>query len=301
MTGHQKNRRGNPSRAVGYLRASKDEQKLTAEAQRAAIEGWAAREGVQVVSWHVDQGVCSVTPIDQRPGLGTALAALREQGAGVLVVAKRDRIARDVMLAVTVERAVAAVGAAVVSAAGEGNGATPADEFMRTVIDGAAQYERALIRARTKAALAVKKARGESTGNARYGFRVGEDGRSLVADPHEQAVVLELRRLRASGVSYRGIRNEATARGRVGRTGRPFTLQAIFAMVATTRQGSRAPCAPACLPTGAFMAPASFVVDSPGELPDTADESDCGMPEFKIEGVEKDLRREDLRSEAMQT
>jgi DNA invertase Pin-like site-specific DNA recombinase len=216
------------------MRASKDEQKLTAEAQRSAIEGWAAREGIEVVSWHADQGVCSVTPIEQRPALGAALASLREQNAGVLVVAKRDRIARDVMLSAMIERAVAGVGAAVVSAAGEGNGSTPADQFMRTVIDGAAQYERALIRARTKAALAVKKARGESTGNAPYGFRLGEDGKRLVRDPQEQAVLAELREARARGSSYRQVRTHATTRGLVGRTGRPFTLQAVFAMVVST-------------------------------------------------------------------
>ena len=46
--------------------------------------------------------------------------------------------------------------------------------------DAAAAYERALIRARTKAALAVKKARGESTGTPRYGLSLGGDGKRLV-------------------------------------------------------------------------------------------------------------------------
>src|SRR5208283_2155434 len=132
--------------------------------------------------WCVDQGVCSVTPIDGRPGLVAALAALREHGAGVLVVAKRDRIARDVVLTAGVERAAAQSGAAVVSAAGEGNGDAPADAFMRTVIDGAAAYERALIRARTKAALAAKTAKGERAGEIPYGYRLAADGTHLCAD-----------------------------------------------------------------------------------------------------------------------
>src|SRR5580692_8132311 len=89
---------GSPLVAVAYIRVSKDEQKLGPEAQRASIEAWAAREGVSVASWQVDQGVCSVTPIEGRPALLAALGALREYGAGVLVVAKRDRIARDVVL-----------------------------------------------------------------------------------------------------------------------------------------------------------------------------------------------------------
>jgi hypothetical protein len=77
------------------------------EAQRPSIEAWAAREGVSVVAWHVDAGVSSVTAIDGRPALLAALASLREHGPGVLVVAKRDRIARDVVLTAGGERAAA--------------------------------------------------------------------------------------------------------------------------------------------------------------------------------------------------
>ena len=228
-----KTRQGDPSIAVAYLRASKDEQTLSPEAQRAAIEAWAAREGVTVVSWHIDQGICSVTPIEQRPALSEALASLRAQGAGVFVVAKRDRIARDVIISAIVERTAAAAGARVVSTAGEGNGDTPGDQFMRTVIDGAAAYERALIRARTKAALAVKKARGESTGTAPYGFRVGADGKTLEQNPSEQATLAVVRALRASGLSFAGVRRGATLLGHLGRTGRPFTLQAVYTMTHT--------------------------------------------------------------------
>ena len=124
-------RTGNPLVAVGYLRASTDDQKLSPEAQRASVEAWAKREGVTVAAWHVDS-VCSVTPVEDRPGLVAALASLREHGAGVLVVAKRDRIARDVVLTATVERAAGALGARVVSAAGEGStGDSPADAMMR--------------------------------------------------------------------------------------------------------------------------------------------------------------------------
>jgi DNA invertase Pin-like site-specific DNA recombinase len=42
------------------------------------------------------------------------------------------------------------------------------------IMDAAAAYERALIRARTKAALAAKRARGERSGEVPYGFRAVE-------------------------------------------------------------------------------------------------------------------------------
>jgi DNA invertase Pin-like site-specific DNA recombinase len=230
----KRTRPGNPRLAVAYLRASKEEQKLSPEAQRASIEAWAAREGVRVAAWHVDAGVCSVTPIEGRPALCGAIAALRAHGAGVLVVAKRDRIARDVVLSAMVARAVVGSGAQVVSAAGEGNGDAPADQFMRTVIDGAAEYERALIRARTKAALAAKSAKGERVGTVPYGYRLEVDGVRLEADPAEQGVLAVVRELRAAGLSQRLIASELRVRGLPSRSGGAFGQTQIARMLART-------------------------------------------------------------------
>ena len=98
------------------------------------------REGARVAAWYADRGACSVAPIADRHALGRHRAAL-------LFVAKRDRIARDVVLAVEVERAAVSAGARLVSATGEGNGDSPADAFIRIVLDGAAQYEHGLMRA----------------------------------------------------------------------------------------------------------------------------------------------------------
>jgi hypothetical protein len=60
---------GAPGLAVAYLRASKDEKRLSPEAQRSAINVWAAREGAHVAAWCLDQGVRSIAPIAERPAL----------------------------------------------------------------------------------------------------------------------------------------------------------------------------------------------------------------------------------------
>ncbi len=74
----------------------------------------------------------------------------------MLLVAKRDRLARDVVVAAMVDRLAERHGARVLAADGTGNGDGPEAMLMRGIVDVFAQYERALIRARTKAALAVK-------------------------------------------------------------------------------------------------------------------------------------------------
>ena len=50
------------------------------------------------------------------------------------------------MLTMTIERTIGRRGASVVSCDGIGNGDGAADQFMRTVMDAAAQFERGLIR-----------------------------------------------------------------------------------------------------------------------------------------------------------
>jgi len=222
---------GNPRIAVAYLRASKNEQRLSRHAQRSAIEAWASRERIRVAAWCLDQGVRSVSPLDERPALGLALAALLQHEAGVLVVAKRDRIARDVVLAASVEHAVAIAGARVVSAIGEGNGDSPADAFIRIVIDGAAQYEHGLIRARTCAALAAKRAHGERVGSVPLGFAVDADGVRLVVHEQEQATIARARELRACGPSLRAVAAQLAVEGHLSRTGRPFLAEQVARML----------------------------------------------------------------------
>ena len=218
--------------AVAYLRVSTDRQELGPEAQRAAIVAWAAREGVTVVAWHVEAGVSGAAEIADRPELVAALAALATLRAGVLVVAKRDRLARDAMNAMLLERMVGARGARIVSAAGEGNGDAPADAFMRGIIDLAAAYERSMIAARTKAALGAKRARGERAGTVPYGFTADAAGR-LAPCAAERAVIAQVHALRAAGLSQRAIVAELARAGVVGRTGNGLALLQVQNILAT--------------------------------------------------------------------
>lgn len=215
----KKRRKGDNSVAVAYVRVSTEDQKLGPEAQRAAIEAWAKQSGRTIVAWHTDTGISGGADLVDRPGLAAAVSDLRSHHAGVLVVAKRDPLARDVYVAATIERAVRAAGARVVGADGAGNGDAPADAFMRTMLDGAAEYERALIRARTRAGLQAKRARGERAGEVPYGFRLAFDGVHVEENPAEQAVIACVRQLRAAGLSLRAIVEECRLAGRLSRAG----------------------------------------------------------------------------------
>ena len=76
---------------------------------------------------------------------------------------------------------------------------------MRRMVDAFAEYERQLIKARTRAALAAKQRRGERTGSVPFGFRLKADGVHLEEDPAEQRVLALTEALRADGLSIRAI------------------------------------------------------------------------------------------------
>lgn len=208
----KRRREGDPSTAVAYLRVSTDDQSLGIEAQREAIERWAVAEGVTVVAEHAEQGVSGGAPLDKRPGLLLALDELDDLNAGLLVVAKRDRLARDVMVSAMVERLVQRAGARIVSADGAGNVEGPEGQLMRGMLAVFAQYERALIRGRIRAALAIKKARGERVGQIPFGYQLGEGG-VLLEQPEEQVAIARVLELRSDGHSIRGIAAELNTEG----------------------------------------------------------------------------------------
>lgn len=233
-------RSGDPLVAVAYLRVSTDEQHLGPVAQREAIEAWAKVRRVRVAEWCEDKGVSGGAELDKRPALMEALAALREQGAGLLVVAKRDRLARDVMKAAMAEQLAAEAGARVVSADGVGEGAEPEDALLRTIVDAFAQYERARIRARVVAAMRVKKQRGEFLGEAPIGTR--RDGALLAINESEAEAVERIGALRAEGLSIRAIAAHLNRDGPSprGRRWYPTTVARVLARIEEADERNKA-------------------------------------------------------------
>jgi site-specific DNA recombinase len=209
-------------KAVAYLRVSTFDQTLGPEAQRAAIEAYCAREGLELVGVYEDLGVSGAAPLDKRPGLMDALMAM---GKGMmLVVSRRDRLARDTLTALLVEEMARKKGAAIVSADGAGNGDNPEAKLLRGMLDLIATYERAIIAARIRAALGVKRGRGEAVGHAPYGYQAGPGG---ALEPHEgeQAVIAAARAARARGLPLRAVADELESLGfrsrKGGRLGAP--------------------------------------------------------------------------------
>jgi len=215
--------------AVAYIRVSTDQQHLGPEAQRAAIRAWATRVGEGVSAWH-EERVSGATPIERRPELLAAIGELRK--GDMLVVARRDRLARDVMRAAMIEAMAARRGGRIVSAAGEGTDTDdPGAKMIRQMLDVFAEYERAMICLRTRAALGVLRRKGQRYGEVPYGMQLADDGKTLCPNMAERAIAERMRELRDGGASFRTIERMLREEGVRSRSGEPFRLSQIHRIV----------------------------------------------------------------------
>ena len=197
--------------AVAYYRVSTARQGksgLGIEAQKAAIQRFAEAEGIEVLAEHVEvETGKGADALERRPELAAALAQARKAKCPVLV-AKLDRLSRDVhfisgLMAHRVPFVVADLGA-------------DADPFMLHLYAALAEKERALISARTKAALAAKKAQGVKLGNPRAAAAAvkAHAANRAGADQFAANVLPIVRDIQASGLTtLRDLAGALNARG----------------------------------------------------------------------------------------
>jgi len=216
---------------VSYIRVSTDKQGksgLGIEAQREAVARFAAAEGLEVVAEYVEVETGKGSDaLERRPQLAAALAAARKLKSHV-VVAKLDRLSRDVafisgLMAHKVGFIVAELGA-------------DCDPFMLHIYAALAEKERHLISARTTAALAAKKAQGATLGNRTNLAEAQALGVARVraaADGFAANVLPIVRQMQSSGVrTPKAIAEALNARGvRTARGGQwhPTTVRNLLA------------------------------------------------------------------------
>ena len=205
-------RRTNKRKAVAYIRVSTGKQELGPEAQRDTIEAYAEHWGLEVISWH-QEVVRGRAPLSERVELFSAIDSAKRERAGVILVAKRDRFSRDPFVTELLERDLRNASIELVSCENEAvNGGDPSNVLMRRMLDAIAEYERALISARTKAALAAKKKRGfRGPGGMPYGKQL--NGLKLEDEPQEALVIARIIREREAGRSVQAIVDSLNADG----------------------------------------------------------------------------------------
>jgi site-specific DNA recombinase len=220
-------------KAIGYVRVSTEQQAaegVSLAAQTEKIRTYCVCYDIELVDVIVDAGASASSL--ERDGLQRALAALESGAADTLVVVKLDRLTRSVRDLDALLTRYFATRYALVSVGEQVDTTTATGRMVLNVLMSVSQWEREIIGERTRAALAHKKAQGEFCGgHAPYGYRVGDDGVTLVEDDDEQGVIDAIVTFRQAGMSLRAIVAKLDEAGHIGRTGRPLKLTAVARIV----------------------------------------------------------------------
>ena len=193
-------------KAIIYTRFSprrNAEESVSCDVQEEICRRYAASHNHDVIGVIHDPDVSGKD--EYREKLWQAIEAVPR--GGVLIVFKRDRLARNVYLSEQINRAVAKAGATIEAVSGdvEGNG----DEavMIRQVLAAIAEYERKMIARRTSYAMRAHQRNGKRMGRyAPYGYILSETEPCLLEpNPAEQIAVDRIRELAAEGKSVYGI------------------------------------------------------------------------------------------------
>ena len=212
-------------KSVAYLRTSsgtnagpdKDSEKR----QRVAIQRYARRAGITVVEWFNDPAVSGADPIEARPGFAALLDRIENNGVKLVLVEDASRFARDLVaqelgLLMLIKR-----GVRVLTAGGDDMTDTsdPSRIMMRQIAGSFAQYEKARLVHKLKTARDRKKALTGKCG-----------GRKPLAELRPEVAALA-RQLHAQRMSLRKISTALAEQGHVTAGGRPYSANAVQALL----------------------------------------------------------------------
>lgn len=192
----------NITTAIGYVRVSTDRQGLSLEAQAEKIRAMAVVKGVELADLIVDEAE-SAKDLN-RPGVQKLLALVKARKVGIVIIAKLDRLTRNVRDLGELVELLNAKGVSLVSVAETLDTTTAAGRMVMNMIGAVSQWEREVISERTTVALKQKRANGEAAGNVPYGYRVMPDGK-LAIHEGEHLIVTEIKRASGHGMSCRAI------------------------------------------------------------------------------------------------
>lgn len=219
---------------IGYVRVSTTEQAkegYSLDAQEADIRAYCEKQGWTLKEVIREEGVSGGTT--DRPGLARLHEMIAKRQVSHVVIKSLDRMSRDIRDRLLPDLVKARVD--LVSTTENIDLTTIDGEQNALLLQFVATLERLAIKRRTLAALKHMKRQGLRTGAIPYGFDVAEDGRHLVANAAEQAVVARARDLRNSGMALLKIAHVLRDDGHHSRTGKVFAASQIQRMVEMDR------------------------------------------------------------------
>jgi len=218
-------------RAIGYVRVSTEEQAkegISIENQIERIKSYCNYKGFELIEIIRDEGI-SGGKNRERGGFVSLLDRIEQNGFDAIVLYSLERISRDMLTLLCLEKYLNAYNIELHTVEGEINTSTP-DGFMSFAMRAfLGEMERRQIKYRTKKALEYKKQKREVVGQIPYGYK--REGDSLIPEEREQEVIRIVNRLYGQGKGISAIAKRLTQLGYRTRQGKNFRAEQVKRIV----------------------------------------------------------------------
>lgn len=218
-------------KVVGYTRVSTDgqagEDRFGLAVQRQKIEDYCSSNDMEIVGWYVDEGESGAK---ERPGFDEICYGELPEGVEAVVVAKSDRVARDINIYFYYKMLLTKKNVKLVSVAEDfgvyGVFAPILEAFSMCV----AQMERDNITMRTSAGRNAKaKKGGWAGGGVPLGYKTLN--RRLVVDEAEKKIVRAIFSARSDGMSLYQIADALNERGALPKSGGEWYPKSVSRLI----------------------------------------------------------------------
>jgi DNA invertase Pin-like site-specific DNA recombinase len=203
-------------KAAGYLRVSTDaqagEDRFGLESQTQAIQKFAEDQGYELTTWYTDAGVSGGTL--ERPELQRLLQDSPAGEFEVVLVAKMDRVARDLMAQLWLEKELLRADVEIISVAEPFRGQDATNRLFRQIIGAFAEFEKSRITDRMSSGRKVKASRGGyAGGGVPLGYKSKRGSGRIEVDQSKVDVVRAVFRLKERGLNLQEVTDELNRQG----------------------------------------------------------------------------------------
>ena len=195
--------------------------------QQVAIEGFAKANGFEIVDWYYDKAVRGSDAVTDRTGFSTMLEAITSDGVRTILIESPDRFARDLAVQLAGHDHLKRLGVRLIPASAPDHFIedTPTAILVRQVLGAIAQFDKATLVAKLKAARDRKRARTGKCGGRRS---------HIEARPEVVALAQQLRRKRPKRgqMSLREIAAKLESAGHLNERGARYSAASVQHMLA---------------------------------------------------------------------
>ena|SRR5690606_7761683 len=212
--------------AIIYLRVSTDTQDMSIKSQLSLCHEYAQLHGYTIKNVYRDREISGDVHFEQRQGLSEAIKDIKKEET--LLLAKRDRLSRDVVVMGRIEYEIVhkKKGFIVSAWPSEQN----KDMLMLRILDVFAEHEKNIIRERIKRGMAAKRERNEWLGSTPVDKKVSKDGVHLEKDDEAIKVIRRIKMMNKKGISIRKIATILNEKGILNRQ-RPWTRESVYTRI----------------------------------------------------------------------